>query len=177
MMKEHKSAAFLAAMVLFGMPLSAQQSKSAFARAVELLTGEWVAEGAGAPGQGTGAFSFRPELNGKALIRRNRADYPSRAGKPAYHHEDLMMIYQESDTERLRALYLDSEEHAIQYTAEVSEDGAAITFTSTPSQGGPAYRLSYRKSTGGTLAGRFETAPPGKPDAFATYLQWTARRK
>jgi hypothetical protein len=153
------------------------QPKSSFARAVELLTGDWVGEGGGPPGQGSGEFSFRSELQGKALIRRNTSDYPATGSKPAYHHEDLMTIYQESDTQPVRALYLDSEGHAIQYTAEVAEDGAAIIFTSSASSNGPAFRLSYRKTGEGILAGRFETAPPGKPSAFATYLQWTAHRK
>ena len=28
----------------------------------------------------------------------------------------------------------------------------------------------------GTLNGRFDVAPPGKPEAFAPYLSWTARK-
>jgi hypothetical protein len=169
-------AALLLAM-MSALPLTAQHSKSGLARAAELLSGDWLGDGGGAPGQGAGEFSFRSELGGKALVRRNRAGYPATAGKPAFHHEDLMMIFQEAESQPVRALYLDSEGHVIHYSAVVVEDASSITFTSSPSNGEPVYRLSYKKAGDGTLAGRFETAPPGKPGAFSTYLQWTARRK
>lgn len=29
----------------------------------------------------------------------------------------------------------------------------------------------------GRLGGKFEIAPPGKPEEFKTYLEWTAKRK
>ena len=40
----------------------------------------------------------------------------------------------------------------------------------------PRFRLSYRLGADGVLAGRFEIAPPGKPESFGPYLAWTARR-
>lgn len=176
LMNQPRCAAFLTVLVSV-VPLPAQNARSPFARAVDLLNGDWVGEGGGSPGQGAGGFSFRSELDGKALMRRNRADYPATAGKPAFHHEDFMVIYQEAGTEPVRAFYFDTEGHAILYMVEVAEDGSAITFTGSGSNGGPAYRLSYRKTAADALAGRFETAPPGKPGAFATYLEWTAHRK
>ena len=54
------------------------------------LVGEWVGEGTGKPGEGTGAFSFAPSLDGRILVRNNRADYPAAEKKPATTHMDLM---------------------------------------------------------------------------------------
>src|SRR5205823_11916691 len=50
--------------------------------AYRFLLGEWIGEGKGGPGQGKGAFSFTTELQGKVLVRRNRADYPAAGGRP-----------------------------------------------------------------------------------------------
>jgi len=52
----------------------------------------------------------------------------------------------------------------------------AVVFISEIQPGAPRYRLAYTEGTGNTLTGRFEVAPPGKPDAFAPYLSWTARK-
>ena len=38
------------------------------------------------------------------------------------------------------------------------------------------FRLTYTRSSSTTLRGTFEIAPPGKPDAFALYLSWTAHK-
>lgn len=42
--------------------------------------------------------------------------------------------------------------------------------------GRPRFRLTYTKREGGTLAIKFEMAPPGTPDAFRTYLEGPAAR-
>jgi len=58
-----------------------------------------------------------------------------------------------------------------------SADQDAVTCLSEKSGSQPRYRLSYAKLKDGTLRGRFEIAPPGQPEAFKTYLEWTARKK
>ena len=50
---------------------------------VRFLAGDWVGEGSGDPGKGSGEFSFRFELDGKALVRRSFAAYPAQGGRPA----------------------------------------------------------------------------------------------
>jgi hypothetical protein len=58
------------------------------------VLGDWTGAGSGTPGEGTGAFSFKPELNGKILVRRSRADYPPKPGeKNGTSHEDLLIVY------------------------------------------------------------------------------------
>lgn len=139
------------------------------------LIGDWMAEGGGSPGQASGGFSFQVDAGGKALIRRNVADYPASAGKPAIHHEDLMLIYTEAN--KAEAVYVDSEGHVIHYETEFSSGPSVVRFTSSAIAGVPRYRLTYRQTGADTLAGQFEVAPPDKPDVYATYLNWTAKRK
>jgi len=139
------------------------------------LVGDWVGEGGGQPGQGTGSFSFKPELQGKVLVRRNRADYPATKDRPEYSHEDLMVIYPEGSSDR--AIYFDNEGHVIHYTVKLSPDGKTIVFASVAEAGQPRFPLTYSKAANGALKGKFEVAPPDHPESFATYLEWTAHRK
>ena len=48
---------------------SAQETTSGWAL-FEYLLGDWVGEGGGQPGQGTGEFSFHPDLQNRILVRR-----------------------------------------------------------------------------------------------------------
>jgi hypothetical protein len=141
------------------------------------LIGEWVGEGGGAPGQGSGGFSFLPDQDGRILVRKNHADYPATKDKRASSHTDLTIVYQESGETRLRAIYFDDEGHTIHYTVEPSADGSSVQFLSDAIATQPRYRLTYRKTGDDRVAIRFEIAPPGKPEGFSTYIDATARRK
>ena len=133
------------------------------------LVGRWVGEGGGAM-LGKGGFSFLPDNDGHLLIRRNVADYPPQNGKPALHHEDLMVIYREGGA--LKATFWDNDDQVIRYA--VTATPQAVVFLSEPAPG-PRFRLTYTPTSQG-LSGQFEIAPPGAPDQFKTYLAWTARR-
>ncbi len=141
------------------------------------LIGEWIGEGGSQPGQGTGNFSFKPELQGKVLVRRNRADYPATKDRLAFSHEDLMVIYQEENGSRDRAIYFDNEGHVILYTVEFSADGKSTVFVSGAEADQPRFRLTYSKVSNDALKCKFEIAPPSHPESFANYLEWTAHRK
>lgn len=132
---------------------------------VTFLAGEWV-------GEGSGAFSFRSELEGKAFVRHSWASYPAKDGRPAVRHEDLMTVYPEGG--RLKALYLDNEGHVIHYTASALEKGEGVVFLSDP-QPGPAFRLTYEVKGAGAVNVAFAIAPPGQP--FTTYVEGLCRRK
>jgi hypothetical protein len=134
------------------------------------LIGDWTGEGGGEPGQGTGGFSFLPDQDGKILVRKNRADYPASKDRPAFSHTDLMIVYVEPGETKLRAIYFDMEDHVIHYTVEPSTDGKSVQFVSDN------FRLTYRKTGSDSLAFKFEIAPPGKPGAYTTYIDATARR-
>jgi hypothetical protein len=141
------------------------------------LLGEWVGEGSGRPGEGKGQFSLTPDLQGKILVRKNRADYPAAGGRPALHHEDLMIIYPTEDGKEHKAIYFDSEGHVVQYAASFSQDEQTLTMVSDARPSSPRFRLSYTRQAEGRVGIKFEMAPPGKPDAFKTYLNGSARRK
>ena len=142
---------------------------------LQFLVGEWVAEGEGAPGQGSGSFSFQLDLEGKVLVRRNRSDYPAAGVRPAFHHEDLLVIYADSGGKDIRAIYFDNEGHVVRY--QVESLGDTVRFLSEASAPEQRFRLTYRKTSRDTVIVEFEIAPPGKPEAFAHYAGGAARRK
>jgi len=141
------------------------------------LLGDWVGEGGGQPGEGSGWFSFHPDLQGKVLVRRNQANYPHSEDRPAYTHDDLMVVYVDPATKSTRADYFDNEGHVIRYAVTVSDDGKTFIFLSPSDPAGPRYRLSYHILGADNLSLKFEIAPPGSPNQFATYIEAKARRK
>ena len=144
---------------------------------LEFLLGNWAGEGTGQPGQGTGEFSFHPDLQNRILVRRSYAAYPPTKERPAYRHDDLMMVYRESESAPPRAIYFDNEGHVIHYSMSAPSDMNTIEFVSDILPTNPRYRLTYSKTGSGTLIFRFEIAPPDRPDAFSTYIEAKAKRK
>jgi regulator of extracellular matrix RemA (YlzA/DUF370 family) len=138
------------------------------------VVGEWVGEGSGNPGQGTARFSFAFDLDRRILVRKSHNEFPASAGRPAAVHDDLLIVYPEGS--RTRAVYFDNEDHVIYYTLEPSTSLKALTLVSDTTAGAPRFRLVYSAAGDGTLRIRFDIAPPDKPDAFAAYLEGTARR-
>ena len=154
----------------------AQETPGGWGR-YEFLLGEWVGEGEGQPGLGEGQFSFQLDLQKHVLVRKNYAVYPAANGRPAFRHDDLMVIYRESDGAPPKAIYFDSEGHVIRYSVTTSSDQKTIQFISDVLPSTPRYRLTYVMTGSDTLTIKFEIAPPSKPDAFATYIEARARRK
>jgi len=136
--------------------------------------GTWQGAGSGEPGQGRGEFSFAPELQGTVLVRHNFAEYPASKDKPAYRHDDLMVIYPGADNHKTRADYWDSEGHVIHYEVELSP--GKLMFVSDPAQAGPCYRLTYVKTGEDELKLTFEIALPADRNRFKTYIEASARR-
>jgi hypothetical protein len=143
--------------------------------AMQYLVGNWTGEGGGAPGQGVGGFSFEPDLHGKILVRKSRAEYPATKDRPAFEHDDLMIVYRELDDRAEgapRAIFFDNEDHVIRY--DITMFGDRIIFTSEPVHDNPQYRLTYTRVNADSLRIKFEIALPGK--GFATYLDGSAKR-
>ena len=155
---------------------SSEERKSDWA-SLEYLLGDWVGEGGGQPGQGAGEFSFHPGLQNRILVRKSYAAYPPTKDHPAYRHDDLTVVYKESDSASPRAIYFDNEGHVINYSITIFPDQKTIEFVSEVLRSSPRYRLTYVKTGGDTLTLRFEIAPPGKPDSFSTYIEAKAKRK
>ncbi len=144
---------------------------------LHFLLGEWIGEGEGAPGEGSGGFTFAPDLQGKVLVRTNYAEYPATAERPAFRHDDLMIVYADPQGTGSRAMYFDSEGHVIAYAVEESREPLKVLFVSDAISGTPRYRLTYTATGPDSLDLTFEVAPPGEPEAFATYITARARRK
>jgi len=108
-------------------------------------------------------------------VRHNFAEYPASKDKPAYRHDDLMVIYPGGDDKKTRADYWDNEGHVIHYEVEVSS--GKLVFVSDPAQAGPRYRLTYVKTGETELKLTFEIAPSADRDSFKTYIEASARRK
>jgi hypothetical protein len=144
---------------------------------LRFLIGEWEAVGEGGPGAGKGIFSFAFDLQNQVIVRKNHAEYPATANRPAIRHDDLIVIYLDRASTQILANYFDSEGQQISYKVTLSLDHDTVTFLSEPSASQARYRLSYGKLKDGTLSGRFEIAPPGQAEAFKTYLEWIARKK
>jgi hypothetical protein len=162
--------------LFFATASGAEADKDPWA-AFRFLIGEWVGEGAGQPGQGKGEFTFLPELQGKVLVRRNRAETAAAPGRPAMVHEDLMVVYPAGNGQPIKAIYWDNEGHTIHYSVQADEVGKTLTFLSEPAAGSPRFRLVYTKQGVDRVTISFAIAPPDKPNTFKTYLEGSARRK
>ncbi len=109
-------------------------------------------------------------------MRKNFADYPATKDRPAFRHDDLMIVYQEPGRST-KAMYLDNEGHVIHYTVGFSKDSNSVVFVSAPSSSEPRYRLTNTKAGDDKITIAFEIAPPGKPNAFQQYIKASARKK
>jgi hypothetical protein len=165
----------LSAILFFITPVRAQQQPSINWNAFKFLIGEWVGEGTGTPGEGSGGFTFSYDLQSTVLIRKNFANYPATKDRPAFTHDDLMIVYHEGG--KTRATYFDNEQHVINYGVTVSSDSNSIVFVSDAMPSAPRFRLTNAKAGADKVTITFEIAPPGKPESFTRYIEAAARRK
>lgn len=135
------------------------------------LSGDWVGEGSGVPGQGGGTFSFQTELDGKIMVRHSHSEYPSEAGKPSIVHNDLMVIYPENNG--TRASYFDNEGHVIQYM--VSYSTKTIVFLSEKKGPLPVFRLTYTLLEDGRVNTAFEVSQDGVN--FRMYVEGKSKKR
>jgi hypothetical protein len=140
----------------------------------QFLIGDWVGSGSGKPGEGTGEFSLKFDLDQKILLRRNRNQLAPTANQPAGAvHEDLMIIYQQPGSGAFRADYFDNEGHVIRYAISIAQHTAV--FESDEPGNATRFKLTYELKSDGLLSITFAIAGPGKP--FQTYVSGTVRRK
>ena len=138
---------------------------------LDFLLGDW--EAVDMPPGESGAFIFSSAVQGRIIVRTNYAKYPTRDGRPATRHDDLMVIF--ADDHVLKADYFDSEEHVIHYIVQ-PKGPRGVVFISDSKPSEPRYRLAYTLGADGMLKGSFEIAAPGAPEDFKPYLTWAARK-
>jgi len=139
------------------------------------LIGEWVGEGNGQLGQGSGSFTFQIELDGKILVRKSHTEFPATKEKPASIHNDLLYIYPEWSSIASKAIYFDNEGHVINYIITYSD--SSIVFTSDIVPNAPRFRLSYNFLGIDLVNIKFEFATPQTPEEFRVYIVGKSRRK
>jgi len=87
-----RSLSLVAILLLIINPVFAQKPTKNSLDDLRFLIGEWEGVGGGGPGEGKGVFSFAFDLQNKAIVRKNYAEYPATASRPAVRHEDLIVI-------------------------------------------------------------------------------------
>lgn len=174
-MKPQSVVIFTFLIIYFTLPSPGQQKNTLDLSPWKFLIGEWVGEGTGSPGEGTGGFTLLPDLRNTILVRRNHADYPASNDRPAFSHDDLMIIHQNGEGSIL-ADYFDNEGHVIHYAVNFTTDSNSIIFLSDTTSPGPVYKLTYVKIDENTLSINFDIRSPGN-SAFKPYITAKARRR
>lgn len=126
--------------------------------------GDWTGVGSGQPGEASsGSTTFSLDLDGKVLVRTNRAEYPPKAGeKSGVVHKDLLIVYRQPGDGLFRAIYFDNEGHVIHYAVSFPPKQPSVVFDSEASEKGPRFRLVYGVIKDGALSVEFFFARPGE---------------
>ena len=145
-------------------------------QALRRLEGEWQGSGGGGePGEvSASGATFRYELKEHVLVRRSFTAFKAKAGRPAFQHDDLTVIYPGMGGAAPRAVYFDDEGHSIDYAVTASADGKRIECSSAAG-GMPKFRLTYEFTTPDDLKIQFAIAPPGT-EKFTTHVEGTLHR-
>lgn len=143
--------------------------------AFKFLMGDWIGEGSGAPGEAAGEFTFFSDLQNTVLIRKNFAEYPAQNGRPAFRHDDLMIVYRSGNS--IKANYFDNEGHVINYNVNFSSDSLSVIFVSDPNPASPGFRFTYTKIDPAKMKFSFDIAPPGKQGQFSKYIDGIVKKK
>ena len=141
------------------------------------LVGRWTdTSRRGEPGSSTaGGETWRLALDGQILVREAWCEFPAEGERPAFRHEDLLVVYLESDGE-VRAIFWDSQGHLIHYReVHADPDGQGVGFVSDPAAPGPRQWLQYRFEAPDRLSAVFSLHGSGAP-GFTPYLSWASVR-
>jgi hypothetical protein len=174
--KSFVAAAFLAGLTLvqYHQALSAPTDPW---KALAFLEGTWNAhtQGGSAQAQGSGTYSFVPELKHHVLVRRS-GDSVGCKGPASFdcEHSDLLYVYQEAENQPLKAIYFDNEGHVIHYDVSTPDSTTAV-FISEPSPSGPQFQLVYQLKDM-VMSGKFQMRMSSQGE-WKTYLQWNGAKK
>ena len=171
-------------------PFAAQSPASIHAdplAPLDFLIGTWSAKtdtaASSSGAQGTGAYTFRRDLNGHALVRSSAYDNCKGPANFDCAHRDQLTIFADPNAmaahkSSLLALYLDSEGHVIYYTISTPDEHTAI-FNPQSAASQPKFRLIYHLEGDGPkaiMSGKFQMAAPGSED-FHSYLEWSGPKQ
>jgi len=144
---------------------------------LHLLIGTWQAR-TGSVGSAkagvSGAYTFREDLDGHAIVRTSTADTCASPQPFDCKHNDLLTLYPEGP-DKVSALYLDSEGHVIHYAVTMPDADTVIFQSEKSEKPAPNFRLLYHLD-GKVMQGKFQIAPPGSSE-FKSYLEWSGTKK
>jgi len=144
---------------------------------LEYLVGNWnVTNRAGSPGVATGGEeTWLSEVGGTVLTRRSWCEFPETPQRPAFRHEDLLVIYVDSES-RLQGVFWDNEGHVHFYRhVQVAVGGDGVRMVTDAAIPGPRQALEYQFLPPNRTSAVFSLLVPGAPD-FKPYLQWECVR-
>jgi len=144
---------------------------------LNFLVGDWNDESrVGEPGTASASGeNWRVDLGGRILIRMGWCEFPATSKRPAFRHEDLLILYPEGEDE-MRGIFWDNEGHTIHYpNVAALPDGKGIVLSSERATPGPRQQLAYSFDGPDRLSATFSLLVPGAPD-FVPYLKWTSER-
>jgi hypothetical protein len=150
-----------------GSSASAEEAKDPLAVAAPLV-GRWEADPDPKTPGANGWTVFERAAQGRALVRKNHAQYPATQERPASAHDDVMLLFSENG--QLRAEYVDNEGHVIRYQVQ-APIASTLVFLSEAGAPGPRFRLTYTWPSKDRLDLTFEIAPPGPTSEFKPYIQ------
>jgi hypothetical protein len=87
-------------------------------------------------------------------------------------HDDLMIIYPDTDGKPVHAVYFDNERHTIFFSVTFSDD--SIILTSDKSSDSPILRLAYDRLDKETINTKFEKSKDGL--SFMTYIEGKSKK-
>ena len=174
-MKKNISVGAISFLLLVSFQMVRAQSNNKSLEKFSFLLGNWVGEGNGQPGSSVGYVDFSTDLDNHVVIAKGHSNYPATANRSAFEHNDFLIIHNGEDN-LSKALYVDNEGHAIDYSISFSEDQKSIIFTSSIVTGRPVFRLSYSEADKDHLNIKFEMAQPDHPEAFTVYVQGKVKR-
>jgi hypothetical protein len=145
--------------------------------ALSFLEGTWEANtlGGSAAAQGSGTYTFKPDLKHQVLVRTS--DGAANCKGPAdfdCEHSDVLYVYRDAADRPLQAIYFDNEGHVIHYSISTPDSTTAI-FVSEESSPGPQYRLVYQLKDA-VMSGKFQIRMPGQT-TWKSYLEWRGPRQ
>lgn len=136
------------------------------------LIGEWKGEGSGQPGQGEGIFSFSFDLDKNIIVRKSHSEYPATENKPKIIHDDLMIVFFDTNDGSTKAVYFDNEGHIINYSVAYTDKSIALTSLKAPNA--PIFRLTYYLLENEMVNTRFEMSRDGVN--FMTYIEGKSKK-
>lgn len=140
---------------------------------LDFLVGNWEGEGSGKPGEGSGYFSFKFDLDNNVLVRNSHSEYPAAKDKAKTVHDDLMIIYSDNSGSPAKAIYFDNEGHVINYSITFPND-MDVVFTGEKIQNSPSFRLTYSKLAADLVNVKFEISRDGV--YYITYIEGKSKR-